>query len=271
MNPSYISTNLDDLYNDAPEEVKALVRDGEVDNTTATLGKIYKLPIGSYVTLSNIISFILIGALKPEDVVHALVDMLEITEDTAHSLAEDLDKSILEKARIKILGKPPKDMVELTFQEGRSPDELRKEILDTTKRESGFVKEQTPTPSSSLPKETEVSAVLGTPTQPVATSDQSKKIIEPVSGSHSKLMEQLQVLGSIPNDEEVMARLSKIQEQIASMEKKDTSVLETKVPLQQFMFGEKGEEAVEPTLGPATYSRAPTKYNVDPYREVAGE
>lgn len=271
MNPSYISTNLDDLYNSAPTEIQTLIRDGEVDNTTATLGKIYKLPIGSYVTLSNIISFVLIGALKPEDVVRALVEMLELTQDAAYELAQDMEKSILEKARIKILGKSNKDMVELTFQEGRTPDELRKEILDTTKRESGFVKEQTSAPVAPLPKEAEVPTTAEPQTQPIVSPGSNQKTTEPASGSHSKLMEQLQVLGSIPNDEEVMERLSKIQEQIASMEKKDTSDLETKVPLQQFMFGEKGGETVEPELKSATYSKAPTKYNVDPYREISDE
>jgi hypothetical protein len=37
------------------------------------------------------------------------------------------------------------------------------------------------------------------------------------------------------------------------------------------MFGEKGKETADPTVIRTTYSVAPEKYNVDPYREMAEE
>ena len=35
------------------------------------------------------------------------------------------------------------------------------------------------------------------------------------------------------------------------------------------MFGEKGKTTVTPVAKVATYSVAPTRYNLDPYRETA--
>lgn len=272
MYPSYIAKNIDDLLDEAPPYIQELLESDEIGKTVVVLGKIYKIPVDAYVNLSNIISFILIGALKPEDVTRALTELVKVTPEDAVKLAQDLDKSILEKARIKILGKAPTEMVELTFKEGRSAEDLRKEILDTTKRESALVKEQS---SSPLPKDTAAPAPAETPVPPAvaevppsATETAEKTNL---AGSRSQLLEQLRVLDDIPDDEEITARLAKIQEQIASIDKKDSSLLEPKIPLQNFMFGEKAADLVEPDTRPATYSKAPTKYNVDPYREQVEE
>lgn len=245
MFPSYISKNIDELLQNAPKEILELLQNGEVDKTATILGKVYKIPISSYVPLSNIISSILLGALKPEDVLHALGDILKMSPEDAYKLAQDLDKSILEKARIQILGKSDQNVVTLSFDDARTPDELRKEILDTTKRESGIIKNQSS--PSTVP---------------------AKKPIVLTPGSRSQLLEQLQVLGDIPNDEEIETRLSHIQEQISSLDAGNSRNLDTNVPLQEFMFGEKGDTVAPVEARSASYSKAPTKYNVDPYREV---
>ncbi len=248
MYPSYISKNIAELLRNAPPDIAQILKGDEVGKTTAILGKIYKIPVSSYVALSNIISFILIGALKPEDVLHALEDIVKVTPEDAYKLAQDLEKSILEKARIKILGKDDGDMVTLSFDDTRTPDELRKEILDTTKRESALTKEQSSSDRAPVKKQ-----VVLTP------------------GSRSQLLEQLQVLGSIPNDEEVETRLSHIQEQISSIDKGENRNLDTNVALQEFMFGDKGDTVASAEARAASYSKAPTRYNVDPYREVVGD
>lgn len=240
---SYIATNLDELMEQARPEVKELIEGKDIDEAVAVLGKIHKLPISSYMALDNLILFILLGALKPEDVVHGIMDILKLSEEDAYKLAADMDKSILEKARIRILDKAPTDMVTLTFKEGRSADELRKEILDTTKRE---------------------------PAQASATSQQpaEKQLVKQtaVPGSRSQLMEQLQVLGEIPDDEEVAERLKKIQEQVSQIQSKEEAVAAE--PAIDIPPPEAVKIAVPETKA-ATYSKAPTKYNVDPYREVA--
>lgn len=243
--PSYIASNPDQLFEQAPPYIQELVSGNEVNTATTILGKLYKLPVNMFVPLENIITFILIGALKPEDAVRAIMDILRFSQEDAVKLATDMEKTILEKARITILGKSPKDMVTLTFKEGRSPDELRKEILDTTNR---IV---VPPPSA------EVKAV-----QAVAKPASSQP------GTRSQLLEQLQILDDIPNDEEINERLQKIQAQIKSIEPQDERQLESPIALQEFMPKKGDDIVVEPKIGPGTYSKAPTKYNIDPYREA---
>lgn len=247
MNQSYIATNQEELFDKASPEIQQMILGGEVSTATMILGKKYTLPINSHLALSNIISFTLIGALEPDNVVVALSDMLTLSAGDAYALAEDLEKSIFQKARITVLKKSGEDMVTLTFEKTASEDELRKEILDTTKRESGFVKDQSEkNPVPAQPKETAVLA----------------------AGSRSQLLEQLQILDSIPNDEEINSRLDHIKEQISLLDKKEGNSLDSNIALQEFMFGEEGSSAVEAEPQTASYSKAPTKYNIDPYREL---
>lgn len=249
MNPSQNSSQLENLqilFEQAPTDIKNLIKGGDVGDVTKNLGKIYNLPIGDYAKLSNIIICVLIGATDPKNVVSSLMSDLALSEEDATKIAQDLEKSIFEKARIITLGKDGKDVVTLQFKGERSPDELRKEILDTTKRESALVIPQT----------------SGIPKKPAAAAP----------GSRSQLLEQLQILSSIPNDDEVAERLSKIQEQISSIKKKeDDNLLDSNIALKSFMFGEQGKETAEAVLKTATYSVAPTHYNLDPYREVPEE
>ena len=244
--PSYIASNIDELFENSPEYIQNMIHDREPDNATITLSVNYNIPVGSQTALSNLITFILIGALHPDDVVQALQDILGLTSEDAVKLATDLEHSILEKARISLFTKTDGEVKTLEFQGQKSKEELRKEILDTTKRESGLEKSQ--------------GGLKPTPKKP--------SVITP--GSRSQLLEQLQILGTIPNDEEIAERLHHIQEQISAIkQQEEDNTLDSNIALKSFMFGEKGKEVATPDLKPATYSTAPTKYNVDPYREVA--
>lgn len=260
MNSSYLTGNPEILFEQAPPQIKELIVGATINDTTAILGKLYKVPISSYVAFENIISYILIGAILPENAVRAIVDILTLSEEDAYKLAADLDKTILEKARISILGKSPKDMVTLTFQEGRSPDELRKEILDTTKREPV---------ATSIP--TQPTNTIPAPVAPVTPAPAPAKKATAVVGSRSQLLEQLQILDTIPTDEEVSERLKKIQEQISGIEAKDDRALDSNIALQEFMPHAGDDKAVIAEAQTASYSKAPTKYNIDPYREASGE
>ncbi len=249
MYPSYIAENRGELFDQVSDYVQGLILDGELNQTTLVLAEKYKIPVGKYVPLSELISFILIGALQPDDVLQALEDMVGVDNATALHVAEDLEHSILEKARMSLFKKgDPTKVAKLEFQGTRSKEELRKEILDTTKRESALVK------------------------NPVAASAQGIKktsVLNP--GSRSQLMEQLQILSTIPDDEEIIARLAHIQEQINSIKKQEEdNSLKSNIALKSFMFGEKGQEVAETKTRPATYSIAPKEYNVDPYKEIVG-
>jgi hypothetical protein len=243
--PSYIKTNQDELFDASSSEIQELIYGGEIEAAVITLAANYNITVGAQTALSNIISFILIGALAPEDVLEALQEILSIDSETAFKITTDLEHSILEKARISLFTEKDGEVKTLLFQGKRSKEELRKEILDTTKRESGIEKNQSTTIKPAVKK---------------------PSIITP--GSRSQLLEQLQILGTIPNDEEIVERLSHIQKQISAIKEQEAdNVLDSNIALKSFMFGEKGKEAVVPTSRPATYSTAPTAYNVDPYRE----
>lgn len=247
MNSTYITANKEEikaLFAQSPSEIKSLIQGGEVKSITSLLGQKFSLAIGKYIILSNIITSILIGALDPKNVVATLKETLDISEEEATKLAQDLETGILAKARAITLGKTDEEITTLEFKGERSPDELRKEIMDTTKRTSALMVPQ----ASGIPKKTST--------------------ITP--GSRSQLLEQLQILSAIPNDAEVELRLSHIQEQINSIKKvEEDNTLESNIALKSFMFGEQGKSVAPAILKTATYSVAPTRYNLDPYREVA--
>jgi hypothetical protein len=171
--------------------------------------------------------------------------VLVSSEDAVH-IAEDLEHSVFEKARISLFKKSG-EVKTLEFQGDKTKDDLRKALLDTTKRESGLNKNQ-------------------------AKEGGDKKTTVLAPGSRAQLLEQLQVLSSIPNDEEIESRLKHIQDQISLIKKQEEdNTLTSNIALKSFLFGEKGKSVADPTIATATYSVAPTEYNVDPYRELPAE
>jgi hypothetical protein len=245
MSQVHIAENTKELFDSSSDDIKKLIKGGEVKSVTTILGQKYNLQISVYVRLSNIIGFILIGALDPKDSVVALEEALSLSKEDATKLAQDLETGILQKARNMMLGKKEEPVATLEFKGVKSQDELRKEIMDTTKRESALMKPQI----SGIPKKT-------------------ANVITP--GSRSQLLEQLQILGSIPKDEEIEERLKHIQDQISSIKKtEEDNSLKSNIALKSFMFGDKGKDTAPAIQKTATYSVAPTRYNLDPYREVA--
>jgi hypothetical protein len=244
---------LKNLYANANKDVQAYLMTDELDGAVAVFGKVYKLPVSSYLALKNTITLILLGAILPENAVDALEKNCGMPGGDAYSLAKDLDETVFQKVRLSVLGKSTADVKTIKLEDDTaSKEELRKEIMDTTKR---------PSEASTTPEEPGKEGYVTI----------QKAILQP--GSRSQLLEQLQVLDEIPNDDEVSERLSKIKEQIATLDSKkdNTHDLDSNIALEEFMFGEKGKEVADVKQGPATYSKAPTSYNVDPYREVVTE
>ena len=242
--PTYIANNVDELFEQASIEIQDLIGSGEVEAAVATLSTKYTVPKEYQTALSNIISFILIKAIASDDVVQALQDLVNVTPDVAIAIATDLEHGILEKAHISLLKKETGAITTLEFQGERSKEDLRTSLLDTTKRESALTK-------SPLPDATKKAPIVLT------------------SGSRSQLLEQLSVLGTIPNDEEITTRLSHIQAQISALKKQEEdNSLDSKIALKSFMFGEKGKATADSTVNKTTYSVPPTRYTLDPYREV---
>ena len=238
-----LQSKIQDLFQKAPPEVQELLLGDEVNKASAGLGKLYALPISKYLPLKNAITLLLLGAIDPSVAVKALEEALEIDEATAFKLAQDMDKTILQKARVALMGEEVGEVKVLKVGENEedNKEELRKVILDTTKRESAIEK---------------------SPVSP--TEKRPKKIL--VKGSHSELVEQLNLLGSIPDDEEIKARLENIRGQIKTVEEEEP---QKPIPkeLENALSGG-GQKVVAPRAHVATYSVAPTSYNIDPYREV---
>lgn len=242
--PTYIANNPDELFEQASPEIQDLIGSGEVETTVTTLSANYTIPEEYKTALSNVISFILIQAIEPDDVVQALQDLVNVTSDVAIAIATDLEHGILEKANMSLLKKETGEIATLEFQGEKNKEELRKELLDKTNRESA------------LAKSPRVEGIKKVPT-----------VLNP--GSRSQLLEQLNVLGTIPNDDEITERLSHIQAQIIALKKQEEdSSLDSKIALKSFMFGEKGKATADSTVNKTTYSVPPTRYTLDPYREV---
>lgn len=241
---SNLQSKIQELFLKASPGVQELLLSDEVNKASAVLGKLYALPISKYLPLKNTITLLLLGAIEPSEAVSSLKDALELDQDTAYKLAVDLDKTILQKARVSLMGEEMGEVKVLKV--GDDPEakkeELRKVILDTTKRESAIAK----TPVSPGEKRT-------------------KKII--VQGSRSQLVEQLNILGSIPDDDEIKSRLEHIRSQIKTPIEEEPPKPMSKELVNALSGG--GQTLVAAQAKVATYSRAPTSYNIDPYREVA--
>jgi hypothetical protein len=262
--------DLKQLFSQAPKEVQDYFLAGEIDSAVAILGKIHKLPIGSYLGLKNVITLVLLGVVEPEKTSETIETHCGITRDVADALTQDIDRAIFEKVRISVLGKKTPGVKQLLVTNSEEPHkiDLRKELLDTTHLGS-----------NNTDAATKGSGVPDTATDKVAqgvfgsSRIGSTRTITLQPGSRSQLLEQLHMLETIPNDEEVEARLTTIKEQIASIESKKAATQE------QVSISAEKDQSVEDSKAyivsakehPATYSKAPTSYNVDPYREIPTE
>ncbi|MEZ0208619.1 MAG: hypothetical protein ACAH17_00375, partial [Candidatus Paceibacterota bacterium] len=56
---SYLTGNPEELFKHITPQIKELIVGDAVTNTTAILGKTYKIPVSSYVAFENIISYLL--------------------------------------------------------------------------------------------------------------------------------------------------------------------------------------------------------------------
>ncbi len=236
---SNIGEQLHEYLLQSPPEVQEILLGDDLDTTATVLGKLYKLPIDKFVVLKNVITFVLLGIIKPEEVVGEIQKNLLLEKDTAVSLAKDLDASILQKTRIKLFGEDRDEVKVLQIKDSTpSKEALREEIMINTRLES---------------------AINKTPREVFTMPTKEKSFF--VAGSHDQLLDQLEVLETIPKDEEVEARLSKIRAQVEDIQKTTTAE-------------EVKEDAIQEADAIAFASSPhspifPKEYGVDPYREMA--
>ncbi len=249
--------HLEELFRLANPQVQTYLASNDLDGAVAILGKLHKLPVGSYLPLKNTITLILLGAIIPAQAVESIEKNCRISVDEAYAIAQDLEETIFQKVRLSILGDTTTQVKQIKLSDTISEDDLRKEILDTTHREPVPKTAAIETnPEEPLTEEQKVTPATTTP----------KTVLTP--GTRSQLLEQLQVLETIPNDEEIEARLNHIKEQITSIESSARESTPTAVAV-SLGLQEHAGETVAPKAKTASYSKAPTEYNIDPYREVA--
>lgn len=242
MNEENIGEQLHEYFLQALPEVQEILLSDDLDTTTTVLGKLYRLPIDKFVVLKNIITFVLLGIIKPEEVVAEIQKNFSLEKDTAVSLAKDLDASILQKTRIKLFGIDENEVKTLQIKtpSPTTTELLREEIMSNTRSDSTINK---------------------TPSEVFTMPTKEKNLISSVISSHDQLIDQLEILESVPKDEEVAERLSKIRAQVENIQK-NTIVTEEKE--------EKIEEAEAVALASAPHKPIfPKEYGVDPYREMA--
>jgi hypothetical protein len=249
--------HLEELFRLANPQVQTYLASNDLDGAVAILGKLHKLPVGSYLPLKNTIMLILLGAIVPAKAVESIENNCRISTDDAYAIAQDLEETIFQKVRLSILGDTTTQVKQITLSDTVSEDDLRKEILDTTHRE--------PTAPVAPTEKTEKEAT--SEDQKTAPATTTPKTVL-AAGTRSQLLEQLQVLETIPNDEEIEARLNHIKEQINTIESTSKETTPTAVAV-SLGLQEHAGETVAAQAKTASYSKAPTEYNIDPYREVA--
>ncbi len=227
-------SELQDYFANAEPEIKVFLASDELEKSVAVLGESHGLQISKYLALQNVVTLLLIGALKPEGAVDSLKEHLEITDSAAYLLAKDIDASILQKVRMSIFGKTEGEIKEIKLG---NPDEKRESLRAQIAQEIN----KNPTPPE---------------------KDDSRKV---PTMSRNDLMEQLGLLEKIPNDEDVEKRMAIIKDQLEKI-KKEEEVQEKEQEKEILLKPKEIVVTAEPKMAP--YSEAPTHYNVDPYKET---
>jgi len=222
-------TTIDEAYEKLPPVLEEYIDSDEFDQSVIELAGSFGLPISSYGPIKNACILIILGLTDARELVASLGEAIGIKEEVAKDLARKIDSTVFSTVRA-LLGGTREEMA----------DEVKKLGVSTS------------SPSASLRSvlEPEKKAV------PVAGTI-------PLAGSRAMLMDQLSLIGQIPKDEDVLARLSKIKEQLRK--------------------GEEGREKIDEDIRERErlerLKRAETQkvtvprrvYDVDPYREQVAD
>ncbi len=229
-------TQINTLLETAPEEVRGVILNGDINSSIASLSVIYHLTIDEATAIQNTIVLTLLGIIPVAEVEGEITKHTSLSEPDRKNLLKDIDVGIFEKARVKLFGEEIEKGYEvrnLSVGEEKSKDELRAQIMSHADR--------TP-PAVSVPvKTTDVP-----PSPPAAPS---------LPRSRDELLERMDVLNTIPKTEQVEERLAKIQAQ-SQVTRKVEQEEQKEVPLPE-PLPEIKEKVV-----------FPEEYNVDPYRET---
>lgn len=246
MDKENINNQIKQAFNDSPKEVQGIILGNELNDLALSLSEKYKIHTDLIVHFKDIVILLLVGIMKPEEAFSSLKEHLALDDETTTGLLQDLDQNVFQKVRLSLLGKKTsKDeikIITLGNKDVAQKEDLREQIANTTRR---------------MPVQTKT---------PLDDFTNAKKSI--INGTRTQLLEQIEILEAIPSDEAVEERLNNIKEKLTSINEKMEEGRKVKDEAKEF-FAELGDKIADNTPKVASYSKAPTKYNIDPYRELA--
>ncbi len=218
-----------DAYEKAPPVLQDYLESDEFDQTVIELAGSFGLPISSYVPIKNACTLVILGAIEARELVDSLQEILGLKTEVTRNLARSIDGAVFNTVRTLLQTMPPRSG--------------SKEMGVGTATLSG----QTLRASILEPRESVEKTIQNTP----------------LAGSRAMLMDQLSLIGQIPKDEDILARLSKIKEQLRKGEQAKEK-LDDDIRERERQERLKREKVVKVTVPRRVY-------DVDPYREGVGE
>lgn len=239
------------LLEAAPEETRAFILGGDFDASILGITNKHALTVDEAVKVKNIALLTLLGAIPTDEVASALIQDVPLSGIAFEKLLRDIDSSVFEKVRISLFGEKHEEgrvvkKITLGNEEGR--EALREQIMMNA--ESALkvspIKGYVPPQNKTL----EVKQAGQEPAK-------KESSITP-SGSRSELLERLNILDTIPTNEEIQERLTNIRSKIIQVEqvKKQREEQASTTPA---IVNDKKDEKPKLVF--------PTRYSVDPYRE----
>lgn len=220
---------LSDAYEKAPPVLQDYLESEEFDQTVIELAGSFGLPISSYVPIKNACTLVILGVIEARELVDSFQEVLGLKTEVARNLTRSIDGAVFNTVR--------------TLLQTIQPRANSKEIAVGT---------------VTIPGQTLRASIL-----------EQKEVVDkstqntPLAGSRAMLMDQLSLIGQIPKDEDVLARLSKIKEQLRKGEQVKEKIDE------DIRERERQERLKRVEVVKVTVPRR--VYDVDPYREGVGE
>lgn len=221
-------------YSDAPEAIRTFVTSRELDELIIEIAMNNNIAISNYTALKNAAILVLLNVTDRGQLARVLKKLLEISEEESEKISEEINTTVFNRARGIIL---------------QGDTEVRKiEVqADGTLAGTGDLR-------NTIIEASKSSAINNVPVETL--TPHTKNIAIP--GSRTELLEQLELVGQIPRDEDVAERLEKIHAQLESIKQKEAE--------QEASYSDNSQ--TEGTQNkPKPYF--PKEYAIDPYRELS--
>ncbi|MEK7596369.1 MAG: hypothetical protein AAB564_02385 [Patescibacteria group bacterium] len=96
---SYTREELEEKYKHLPPEIEEAIFNVGLDKTLEEIGKKYKLRIDQLGILANETRLVMLGLTHPKDFINNLAERLELNEETAKNIAQEINQRIFHEIR----------------------------------------------------------------------------------------------------------------------------------------------------------------------------